>query len=83
MTKYIDNINCALHLCDTENEEWSVQIANYGLSPLVVINEILATRNKEKITQKLLLQLCKESEPNISSKNKRIMIYLQRNPKNV
>ena len=66
MTKYIDNINCALHLCDTENEEWSVQIANYGLSPLVVINEILATRNKEKITQKLLLQLCKESEPNIS-----------------
>ena len=57
MTKYIDNINCALHLCDTENEEWNVQIANYGLSPLVVINEILATRNKEVTTQKLLILL--------------------------
>lgn len=66
MSKYIDNINCALHLCDTENEEWNVQIANYGLSPLVVINEILATRNKEVTTQKLLIRLCKESEPNIS-----------------
>ena len=66
MTKYIENKNCALHLCDTEDEEWSVKIANYGLSPLVVINEILATRNKEVTTQKLLIRLYKESEPNIS-----------------
>ena len=66
MTKYIENKNCALHLCDTEDEEWSVKIANYGLSPLVVINEILATRNKEVTTQKLLIRLCKESEPKIS-----------------
>ena len=66
MVKYIENINYALHLCDTEDDEWQVKIANYGLSPLVVINEILATKNKEETTQKLLIRLCKESEPNVS-----------------